>query len=92
MFAAAVATLRCLVLTPEQAYVFASPEPAGWLAPLDTPLRGLVDKGRRALPHLDPHHIFGRLLFPSFLLLAYAFVGMRLSQRDSAGRVQKAMG
>lgn len=91
LFAAAVATVWCLVLTPVQAYVFASPEPPGWLAPLDTPLRGLIEQGRRALPHLDPYYIFGRLFFPSYLLLAYAFVGMHLSQRHIAGRVHNLL-
>lgn len=89
--AAAVATLWCLVLTPVQVYVFASPERPGWLSPLETPLRSLVEQGTRALPHLDPYYIFGRLFFPSFLFLAYAFVGVHLSQRESAGRVHNLL-
>jgi len=86
-----LAALWSLVLLPVQAYVFSAPEVPGWLAPLDAPLRALVDQAKEAFPGLDPYYTFGRLFFPSYLLLAFGFLGVHRTQRDSAGRVRKLL-
>lgn len=89
---AAAAALWCLVLTPVQAYVFSLPERPAWLLPLDGQLRSIVDQAAGVFPHLDPYYIFGRLFFPAYLLVAYAFQWLYRTQRQLAGTVHNWLG
>ncbi len=82
-----LAAVWCLVLLPVQTYVFASPEVPGWLTPLESPLRAVVNQAKETFPHLDPYYTFGRLFFPCYLLLAVGFAGTGRAQGEGAGRV-----
>ncbi len=86
-----LSALWSVVLLPVQAHIFGAPGVPAWLAPLDAPLRAVIDQGKQALPTLDPYYTFGRLFFPSYLLLAYGLVGAHLAQANTAGRVRNVL-
>ena len=86
-----LAALWSSVLLPVQAYVFGAPEVPGWLEPVEAPLRALVDQAKKVFPALDPYYTFGRLFFPSYLLLAYGLVGVARARTGATGRVRRGL-